>query len=155
METLIQNISNKTDEVSSILDKQIDAVTSATENNTQRHNQLLELFNQQSSILNNTASNTVQYVTDVIQTLDEKAETINLLFKNQQAEFVFVSDKLASETDNIANNLKKQINLLDQGSERVFNRMSGFENEFSHKADLLTTTSNQTMEKVSAITLMH
>lgn len=152
MDTLLQNVVGEAERVASVLEAQIKAVNSTTDNTTSKHNRLLELFTQQSSILNNTAENTTKYVADMVQSLDEKAETISTLFKNQQAEFFSICDKLADNTGHMAKTLKDQMSLFEQGSDRVFSRMSGFEEEFSKKAEMLTNTSNQTIAKLSDIT---
>ena len=144
IENFIENAVGQAENITNTISSQIQAINEASVNTTNKHNKLLDLFNQQSSILNSTAENT----------LDEKAEAINILFKNQQDEFYAICDKLSDNTGNIGNTLKNQITLLEQGSDRVFSRMSNFEDEFTKKASLLTNTSNLTMDKLSAITNM-
>ena len=99
-------------EISTLLDEHGERINEAVEKSRTTHNELVSSFETQSGILNSVAENTVGYVSDVVQALDEKAETINLLFKHQENEFFDICDRIAENTSNIGSSLKKQVAVI-------------------------------------------
>lgn len=87
MEALSKAVTERAHEVDSILDRQTKALDKATETTNSTMQQLATSFENQNTLLNHVAESTVGYVSDVVQSLDDKAAALGMLFKQQENEF--------------------------------------------------------------------
>lgn len=151
IENLSLVVSERVENVTKIIDKQVQLVDNSTENSNKTFNELLSSFEVQSTLLNSVAENTVGYVSDVVQALDEKAEAIHLLFKHQENEFFEICDKISDNTTNIGGSLKKQVSIIEQSADRVFARMALLEEDVNKRSETVVENSIKSIEKLAEI----
>lgn len=65
-------------------------------------------------MFNTVAEETVNFVSDVVKALDEKAETVSMLFKHQENEFFNICDRISENTNTIGGSLKNRSPLLNK-----------------------------------------
>lgn len=148
---LLSNVDERSEQVADTLAKHAAMVDKATADSGSALKDILSAFESQSTLLNSVAENTVGYVSDVVQALDEKAENINLLFKHQQNEFLEVCDKISAHTDNMKAALKEQILSIEASSGHVFDKMTEMEENISKRAVEAAERSEQSIERLHEI----
>lgn len=147
-ELLLANVDEKSEQISEALARHAEMVEHATSDAGIAFKDILSAFESQSTVLNSVAENTVGYVSDVVQALDEKAENINLLFKHQQDELLEICDKISAHTDKVSAALKDQISSIEASSEDVFEKMSNMEESIDKRAAEAADRSAQSVERL-------
>lgn len=147
-DTLLANVDKKSGQISESLAKHAELIEQATSDAGVAFKDIQSAFENQATLLNSVAENTVGYVSDVVQALDEKAENINLLFKHQQSEFLDICDKISTHTDHVSEALKEQINSIEASSDKVFEKMADMEEKIDQRASEAAARSAQSVERL-------
>ena len=145
------NIQERAGKIDGNLAKSLSTIEAATVENQKTFNELQTAFETQSQLLNSVAENTVGYVSDVVQALDEKAAAINILFKHQENEFFDMCDRISENTGNIGSSLKKQVAVIEQSADKIFARMALLEEDVNKRAENVVDTSTKSIEKLAEI----
>lgn len=151
MDKITQLVAERSAMVAETLEKQAANINVATTNSDNTFQKLANSFEEQNTALSNVAETTVKHVADVVQLLDEKAENINLLFKQQENEFFNICDRLTENTDNMGNNLKKQVAVIEQNADKVFARMTLLEEDVNKRVEAVVANSVKSIDKLSEV----
>lgn len=151
MDRVSQTIEERSSSVSDILEKQAANINIATANTDNTFKQISHSFAEQNKIMSGIAEDTVNHVAGVVQVLDEKAENINLLFKQQENEFFNICNRLTENTDNMGNTLKKQVAVIEQNADKVFARMTLLEEDVNKRVEAVVANSVKSIDKLSEV----
>lgn len=149
MDELSKAITERANAVNNALTRQAQEIDRATGNSNNIFEQLTSSFETQNSVLRNVAENTVSYVSDVVQSLDDKAAALGFLFKQQENEFFGLCDKLSENTVSMSEALKKQIAIIDQNADKVFARMTSLEEDAAKHSEAVVNNSNRSIDKLA------
>lgn len=148
MEKLAQVIELRSASVADSLERQTVNINVATANSDSSFKQITTAFATQNETMNIIVNGTVDHVAEVVQLLDEKAGNINLLFKQQETEFFGICDRLSENTDNMGNNLKKQVAVIEQNADKVFARMTLLEEDVNKRVEAVVANSVKSIDKL-------
>lgn len=151
LDEISQLVEKRGDTVAGLLEKQIVNINAATLKSDSKFKEINELFDRQAVIIGSAVDNAAAYVGNVIQVLDEKAENINLIFKQQENEFTGICDRLAENTTSMGNTLKKQVSVIEQNADKVFARMTLLEEDVNNRVESVASSTAKAIDRLSEV----
>lgn len=151
MEKLVKSVAERSVTVAETMERHAANVNIATANSETTLQKLNNSFAVQNENIGKIAEATVKYVADVVQAMDEKAENISLLFKQQENEFFNICDRLTENTDNMGNTLKKQVSVIEQSADKVFSRMTLLEEDVNKRVDAVVANTVKSIDKLAEV----
>ena len=151
LEKLIKSIGERSVVVADTLEKHAANVNIATTNSETTLEKLKDSFASQNENLNKVTQETIKYVADMLQTMDEKAENISLLFKQQENDFFGICDRLTENTDVMGETLRKQVSVIEQSADKVFSRMTLLEEDVNKRVDMVVANTVKSIDKLAEV----
>ncbi len=144
-------IENRTANVVEAINKHVDLIDSSTKISEKTHNEIVSKFYEQSQKFNAVAEETVSFAADVVKVLDEKADNISMMFKNQENEFFNICSRISENTNTIGNVLKKQVNTIEQNADKFFARLAVLEEEAGKRSQGMNDNTDKVIQRLELL----
>lgn len=154
METLVQNVSDMSDKVSKILDAHTQKLNETTVNTENVLNRSIDEFEAKSVHINDVSQSAAHYIGTAAAGLDEKTAALNILFRQQEADFYAYCDKVSENTNKMAEILKKQIANVEEGADKLFARLVILEEDTGRRAETVMANSQKSIQELAEIEKM-
>lgn len=154
METLANNISEKTDIIAKTLEEHTQKLDETTNNSESVLAKSINEFENKSDAINEVAKTAAEYISNTIEGLDDKVSTLNILFRQQEADFYAYCEKVSENTNRMAEILKKQITVVEEGADKLFARLVVLEEDTGRKAETVVANSQKSIQELAEVEKM-
>ena len=154
METLANNISEKTDIIAKTLEEHTQKLDETTNNSESVLAKSINEFENKSDAINEVAKTAAEYISNTIEGLDDKVSTLNILFRQQEADFYAYCEKVSENTNRMAEILKKQITGVEEGADKLFARLVVLEEDTGRKAETVVANSQKSIQELAEVEKM-
>ena len=151
IDALSRTVSERSAVIDEILSRQNTAVEKSTKESMENMQKAVASFETQNQVLNDVSRSAADYVAEVSQTLEDKVAALNVLFRQQENEFIAMSDKLNENTSNMNASLKKNIATLEQSADKVFSRIVLLEEDTNKHAEAVAANSSRSIARLSEV----
>ncbi|MBE6453433.1 MAG: hypothetical protein E7017_00920 [Alphaproteobacteria bacterium] len=151
MEVLTSNIEDKNEKIGNDLDKHIKKLNEVTTTSEAVLNKSISDFAAKSDMVNDISKVAAEYITDTVSGLDNKIATINLLFRQQEADFNTYCEKVSENTNRMSEILRKQMTGIEEGADKLFARLTILEEDTGHKAETVVANSQKSIKELAEI----
>ena len=95
MEGLAQNVSDISEKISRVLDEHTQKLNETTANSEKTLNRSIDEFETKSAYISDVSQAAAHYISEATAGLDEKTAALNVLFRQQEADFYAYCDKVS------------------------------------------------------------
>ncbi len=154
MEGLAQNVSDISEKISRVLDDHTQKLNETTANSEKTLNRSIDEFETKSAHISDVSQAAAHYISEATAGLDEKTAALNVLFRQQEADFYAYCDKVSENTNKMADILKKQITSVEEGADKLFARLVILEEDTGRRAETVMANSQKSIQELAEIEKM-
>jgi len=154
IEALAQNIDNHSADIQKNMNSSADKLAAVSENSISTIKNAIAEMESKSSNITDLSQTAAGYITDVASGLDDKVSALNILFRQQEADFYAYCDKVSENTNRMADILKKQISGIEEGADKLFARLAILEEDTERKSQNVVANSQKSIKELAEIESM-
>lgn len=151
----IDNINKKVEERSENISKNLGSCLQKLEETssfaTKTINDSIADFDLKAESINSVSKNASEYIDNVASTIDNKVADLNVVFRQQEADFYAYSNKISDNTSKMVEIMKKQMNEISNDTDKIYTKMVLLEEDTSNKADVVVANLQKSVQKLSEI----
>ena len=151
METLANNISDKSEEIAKSLDIHTKKLNEVTANSEASLSKSIAEFAVKSDNISDISQSAARYIGEVAEGLDDKIATLNIMFRQQEADFYEYCNKVSENTNKMADILKSQITGIEDGADKLFAKLVILEEDTGRRAENVVANSQKSIQELSDI----
>ncbi len=151
MELLAQNIDEKSGQISKTLAEHTQKLDETTTRSEDVLSKSIADFVEKSEHINSISQTAANYIGEVATSLDEKVAALNVLFKQQEADFYAYNDKVTENTNKMADVLKKQMTGVEESADKLFARLVILEEDTGRRAENVVLNSQRSIQELADI----
>ena len=151
MEALAQNIDERSSQISKTIDSHTQKLDETVSHTELVLNNSIENFDEKSSLIQSVSQSASSYITAVANGLDEKTTALNILFKQQEADFYAYSEKASEQTKRMDEILQQRLKAVEESADKLFTKLSILEENAGHKAAQVVDNSQKSVQQLSEI----
>lgn len=154
MEVLAQDIDDKSERISKSLSEHTQKLSETTANSEAVLTRSIAEFESKSNNINDISKTAAAYIGEVASGLDDKTAALNILFRQQEADFYAYCDKVSENTNKMADILKKQMTGIEEGADKLFARLVILEEDTGRRAETVVNNSQKSILELAEIEKM-
>ena len=151
MEALAQRIEDSSTQIGQNLDEHIQRLIETTAGSEKALNASINDFEAKSVSINDISQSAVRYISEAASGLNDKTAALNILFRQQEADFYAYCDKVSENTNKMAEILKKQISGIEEGADKLFARLVILEEDTGRRAETVVANSQKSIQELAEI----
>ena len=151
----IDGVSKKVDDRSENIAKNLNGCTQKLDevnsNVTKSIGDAISDFAIKAENINTISKNAAEYIDNVSSTIDNKVSDLNIIFRQQEADFYAYSNKMSDSTGKMVEIMKKQMNEISADTDKIYTKMVLLQEDTTNKADIAVSNLQKSVQKISEI----